>query len=436
MTKRIQESDQRAAGQSPNERPQRTRRKPVQPKLHISFLPEGRGGVREDKGSVPLEVDVEAHIEERTDCEAGLYRIEKKRSGEFSGEVLWYTKEDYREPANSADESDDEENRREFNSSEPPVTNGLDSASIAKLVAATVNATMEARDRRERAATGQQTALDQAERMYDLAERSRKEAREELRLILAQQHSQPTQAQPLDEETVLTKAVLSKGLLKRVVENAVDAIGSSESAGEPATLTDRLFGFASQFVPYVAPLVAPVVGQRLVSILNQVDDASLMGLASQAVQPQQQPQPQQVPVPPSPYMQQPQQVPVEPTQQQSDDDDEPVTLDSVINFLIADLQDGDEPEGVINDIVRLTTSQPAYLPMIAEMVSQPNARLVQMLGEARRIDLSQLVNADAYLEALRAGLKKRIRLPEPRPVAVAANNGNGAQAVVKAGSGK
>lgn len=77
----------------PVDSPRNSRRNRGEPKFFISYLPEGKGGPREDKGSVPLEVEVEAHIEERTDCEPGLYRIEKKRSGEFSGDVMFYTKE-------------------------------------------------------------------------------------------------------------------------------------------------------------------------------------------------------------------------------------------------------------------------------------------------------------------------------------------------------
>ncbi len=62
-------------------------------KLFISFLPEGKVGPREDKGSVPADVDVESHIEERSDCDPGVYRIEKRRGGEFSKETWHYTKD-------------------------------------------------------------------------------------------------------------------------------------------------------------------------------------------------------------------------------------------------------------------------------------------------------------------------------------------------------
>lgn len=92
---KIQPSEHREdTGDAPSDNRRPNRRKRGEPKLFISFLPDGKGGAKEEKGSVPLDVDVESHIEERTDCEPGLYRIEKKRGGEFSGEVLFYTKED------------------------------------------------------------------------------------------------------------------------------------------------------------------------------------------------------------------------------------------------------------------------------------------------------------------------------------------------------
>jgi hypothetical protein len=103
----------------------------------------------------------------------------------------------------------------------------------------------------------------------------------------------------------------------------------------------------------------------------------------------------------------------------------------VLGSIVTDLQDGNDPDDAINDIVRLTTSQTGFAPVIAGMMSEKNARLVQMLSEAKGVDLTQLVNADEYINALRDGLKKRIRLPEPLPTAASANNGHNGAVVAK-----
>lgn len=117
-----QESTEAEPESAPGSTPARHRRERGEPKLFISYLPDGKGGPREEKGSVPLEVDVEAHIEERTDCEPGIYRIEKKRGGGFTGEVMFYTKEPLSRLRNVgrsvSSESDGEDDTDDLNSTE------------------------------------------------------------------------------------------------------------------------------------------------------------------------------------------------------------------------------------------------------------------------------------------------------------------------------
>lgn len=86
--------DQAAAEPEPATRPRRAARKPSAPEFFIYYMPEGKGGERVKRGSVPVDVDVEEHIEAREDCEPGLYRVEKRIGGEVTREVYWYTKEE------------------------------------------------------------------------------------------------------------------------------------------------------------------------------------------------------------------------------------------------------------------------------------------------------------------------------------------------------
>lgn len=417
------ETDPQAAGQEPVERPRRAARKPGVEEYHIYFLPEGKGGQRERKGSVPLDVDPFDAIEERTDLEPGLYRVEKRKGGEFAKEVCHYTKEeDTARTVTPAQDDDDDELPIEYT----PTPNAPDDdARIAKLVASTVSTVLDARDRRERAATGQPDPMDQFRQMRQLLKEEREEMQSQMRELLPKQN--PASQEPaVDDKTRAELYFLRETrAIPEMVKGLRDVLSAPERIDEPQSWTDKLLDFAKEFVPYIGPVAGPIIGQRLIGLLGQMDDAALMQAAGmQPAQPQQHP----AYSPPQAY---PSSTTV-PAQAIGDEEESTlVTFEGVLEGIITDLQEGNEPAEAIDDTAKLTSLQPTLLPVIAKMMGQPNAQLVQMLSEAKGVDLTHLLNADEYIDALRDGLKKRIRLPELPAASVPTNNGHGTPATAK-----
>jgi hypothetical protein len=279
MSNRIPQADQQSSREMPMDAPTQRRRKRerADPKLYISFLPEGKGGPRDDKGSVPLEVDFEDHIEERSDCEPGLYRVEKKRSGEFSGDVKFYTKEepDERAPIDDADEPD---NVEAFAAA------GASSADIARAV----SAALDARDRR---ATGQPDPMEQFRQMRELLKEEREEMQRQLqdqaskqqprdslsdfeRFLELQKRLTAEQA-PRDDLSPDDRAQLmlvqKSGLIPEFMKSMREMLRAPEAASDPEGIVPSLLDFAKQALPYVGPTVGPILGQKLNELMSHVD---------------------------------------------------------------------------------------------------------------------------------------------------------------------
>lgn len=268
---------------APRRRPKRNR---SEPKLYISFLPEGRGGPREDKGSVPLETDVEAHIEERTDCEPGLYRIEKKRSGEFSGEVLFYAKDDADISPRIGDVDDGD------------VILESGDADVRKIVAATVSATLEARDKHDRSMVGQPDPMDQFRQMRELLKEERESGSSSQqdpiamfeRLVDLQKRLTPEPSQPADTLSAKDRAQLmlvkESGLIPEFMRSMRDMLRAPEDAAEPKGLVEKAMEYLSGWTPYVGPVVAPVLGQKVSDLLSRINvEALAQRIGPRAVQP-------------------------------------------------------------------------------------------------------------------------------------------------------
>lgn len=284
MSNRIPQADHNPTEEAPahvptQRRPRRTR---AEPKLYITFLPEGKGGPREEKGSVPLEVGFEDHIEERSDCEPGLYRIEKKRSGEFSGEVMFYTKEEPDE-RNTVDDAGGRDHFEGFEAA------GAPSADIARAV----NAALDAHDRRQR--NGQPDPMEQFRQMRELLKEEREEMERrfqeqaakqqprdslsdferfiELQKKLAPEQTSRDELSPDDRAQLML--VQKSGLIPEFMKSMREMLRAPEAAAEPEGLGPSLLQFAKELLPHVGPSIGPVLGQKLNELLSRVDVGSL-----------------------------------------------------------------------------------------------------------------------------------------------------------------
>jgi hypothetical protein len=428
MSKRSPDLNQQDAGQASSERPRRANRKPAEAQQYIGFLPDGKGGARVRKGSVPLEVDVEAHIEERTDCEPGLYRIERKRGGEFSGEVFFYTKEEDSERGLDLDRFTDEDDGSMPQLEEVRASGTLDAASMAKLVSATVNATLDARERMQRAEQGQPSTLDMMRQLEEMNERRRVAMREEMREMFQQNPVTQPGAQ-LDPETNASVYFMKQtGALKEMMRGVRDVITSPDRIDEPQSMMDKGLGFVRDLLenPYIGQVAGPVIANKLVAVLQHV----AAGTLAQHVNSQAAPQPQQRPTPEAQTAPMPQTTVAAP-EQQREGDDAPITIDIVLANIITDIQHDEVPDDCVDDVVRLATEDPKWQPALAQILELPNVELLKTLKDAKGIDLSPLNNAGKFLDGLRKGVKSRIKLQAPPTAQEAASNGNGTAASLK-----
>jgi hypothetical protein len=349
---------------------------------------------------VPLEVDVEDHIEERSDCEPGMYRIEKKRSGEFSGEVLFYTKQD--DGISSVAEPDDDVSSDENSPAEfaPRVGESLSASDIARLVSSTVNATLDARDKRPRQADSEPTVLETLRQLEEMAERRAEkdlQRRQEMRSEIA---SLMPKEDPLSPEQQLRLAVVEKsGVLPMLFREMREALGTAQRVAEPEGWGVKLFDFVKEVVPYVGPTIGPVIGAKLVTLLNRVDETALMNAAVKA---QQQRGAIDQPV---------QDATVQSPQVGPDSEGATLTLDDVILFIKQEIIANSKPKESVDSVVQLIAEHPNLFPAIEDLLRRDNEELLVILSGATSTNLSIITNASKFVEGLRTGVRSRLQVP-------------------------
>jgi hypothetical protein len=428
MTQRNPDSNHDNAEQAQDARPRRAKRKPTEPQYYIYFCPEGKTGKRVGRGSQPLDVDPHDYIEESSHCEAGLFRIEKKRGGEFSGEVSWYTKEEDSERGldlNRHAESDESISYLEDTST----PNNLDAAGIAHLVSAAVNTALDARERARRTEQGQPNILDIMREQREQDRAARVEMREEMHAMMPKENPAPRESELDDRTRLELAAVRSSGVIPEIFRSMKDLMHAPDAAAEPESMGDKLLGLVHACLPFVAPYVAPAVGAKLTAVVSRLDtDAIAQRIAGQVATPPQQPAPTMQP-PQAPSHGAPAQAAAQ-TIQQADPD--ALTFDDVIEGIKVGILEDESPDESIKDIIALRAEQPEYASTIDSMLAMANEELLPKLELATGAQLSQLSNTASFIDGLRAGVMKRL---QPREVHASASMGgsNGKAEYAKAG---
>jgi hypothetical protein len=436
MTTRKPDTGRDSAEHEQSDSPQRAKRKAAEPQLYIKFLPEGKGGPKVNKGAVPLEVDVEAHIEERTDCEPGLYRIEKKRNGEFSGEILWYTKDDEETSVNHNRGDSGEFGSPQFDAEEiTGQSEGLSAAEAIKLF----SAMLDERERRARATQSQPGALDILREVEEMTakrieqDRQQRQAiREEIAAMMPKEN--PVEREPeMDDRTRLElAAVRQTGIIPEIFRTMREMVSTADRANEPQSWTewfrDVLRDVAPVALPMVAPYVAPTVGRMLSNVAEHVDPAALAG----KINAQQPPTPEQFSVPPAmPQAMQPLPTAAPPVATPSENEaaDDKLDLAGLVQNIKADILGGKTPKESIDDVVRFCAENPDMMPHVVELLDQSNAILIAAISNATGTNLSIIANADKFATGLKDGVRKRLA---PVQAAPASTNGNGSYAAASA----
>ncbi|HEY0379845.1 MAG TPA: hypothetical protein VGC87_23210 [Pyrinomonadaceae bacterium] len=418
MTTRKPESDANETEQQPKQRRERAKQPP---KFHISFCPEGKTGAREDRGNVPLDVDSEIFIEESAHCEPGLYRIDKRRAGEFSGETRWYTKEDATAGAvefEGSGEGDDYAQSYDFE--DRPAG---DARQLAQLVAATVDAVLEKREQAKQAQAQQQPNALEIVREVEAARRRAAEEERERQKSSAAQQTDPLamvervvtiadklRPQPAERDDNSPLKMLD--LFTRMYEKVSDV---SERVNPPeggGGFGGFLRGAASVFDSLGLKEIIVPLGQ---GVMNAV--LASRGIPMPTTQAAQEQPPAAQPPALAPAAQQEAQQPAQPPEMKAFSD----ALEELVDGIKTDLQEGNDAADAISDVIKLRTEMPALNPTIDAILQKSNDELLVMLSQATGADLSQIANAGDYLDELKAGVQARLK---PRSVAPS-NNGNG-----------
>lgn len=427
MTRKIPELNQEAADVEAAQPPRKSRRKPGRDVNEIYRLNDDPDEEPEYLITLPAHVNVRKFV--KRDFGAGDYLVKNRVGGKFKGESELHVEFDADEIVTGGVDSDDAEEGLELT---PGASD--DDARILRLV----NAVMDARERRERAAQPQPGPLDLLREVEELAERRaerdrqmRESIRAEVASMMPKENPAPRETELSDRQRLELAVIKETGAIPAIFKELRQAMGTVDRVDEPESWTDKILDFAKEFVPYIGPVAGPLIGQRLIGLLGKMDDAALMQAAG--IQPGQPQQPlQQQPPPPAqqhPMAAQQQAAPPPATAAQQpgagEEEAAAVTFEGVLEGIITDLQEGNEPDEAIDDIAKLTTLQPDFLPVIAKLIGQPNEQLVLMLSQAKGVDLTHLLNTDEYIDALRDGLKKRVRLPEMPAGGAPSNNGSG-----------
>lgn len=216
---------------------------------------------REFLATLPASADYERVI--KRNHGAGHYRVEHRRNGQFKSVSEFHLDESSkREPVQVEDDESD------FDAAEDE--------RIEQIVKAALHAALEAqRAEFKGVLTAQRTEQPAATQQPSPAESLREafNVLRELQTINAQL-SPPIQQQPqLDEETLLTRAIVNNtGLLEKVISRAVDAVGRAE--GQP---DHWAVGLGKQLIdnvaPFIAPLIAPTIAAKFRAALENNQSA-------------------------------------------------------------------------------------------------------------------------------------------------------------------
>jgi hypothetical protein len=184
-------------------------------------------------------------------------------------------------------------------------------------------------------------------------------------------------------------------------------------------MTEMVVGLLNTFAPYIMPYVAPKAAEKLSAIIDRVDAGAL----AQRIGGQQEVGPPMVVQPaPQPVAT----APAAPSIAESDD--EPLTLDLIIENIKADVLEDNKPTDSINDIVRLAAEQPQHLPVVEQLVSKPTDELLALLSQATNANLTLLANAPKFIEGLKKGVRARLQITAPAAPAHGSNGNTATKA--------
>jgi hypothetical protein len=226
MTRTKPEADQEAAQQEPLMRERKRTRKPGRDVNEVLRVSEDGEEEPEFLISLPVHVDVRKFV--KRNYGGGDYLIKNRIGGKFKGERELHI--EFAPDENLTDDANDDLDADEFEPIMPDAAPTLDPQQLAKIVAATVNATMDAHDRSQRASQGTPDPMDTFRQMRELLKEEREEMRREMKSLLEVQGRTPPAVDDDEETSVAKILVKNPAIAERVMSKLVGA--SSDAAPE------------------------------------------------------------------------------------------------------------------------------------------------------------------------------------------------------------
>jgi len=259
---------------------------------------------------------------------------------------------------------------------------------------------------------GDLAAQLQATKLEEKSEISRlRELMEFQRELLAQATPQGSEPEISDRDRTLLTLMRETGAAQEFFRAMRELIATPEQAAESVNWRDKLMEVASQN-PQIIERVSSTLERIVARVLPNPRTVPLAA-GSSAV-----PMAEWSNANPSPmHNASTAAPPTKPTQAsaataQSSEGQSGVTLDSFVLGIKEDIQEGNDPDEAVADAATLFTEQPELGPVIVGLLEKSNEELFGLLHQVTGATLSRLSNASEYLDGLRDGVRKRLRIPE------------------------
>jgi hypothetical protein len=258
------------------------------------------------------------------------------------------------------------------------------------------------------------TAQLQATKPEEKSEISRlRELMEFQRELQAQFISQRSEPEISDRDRTLLTLMRETGAAQEFFRSMRELIATPEQVAEHVNWKDRMLEVASQN-PQIVERVSSTLERIVARVLPNPRIAPPAKTVSSApVSERRNPAPAQssrestLSAPPSQTNQSP-----APPAQAVEQEETGVTLDSFVLGIKEDIQEGNDPDEAIADAATIVTEQPELWPVVVALLQKPNEELLALLHQATGAQLDSLSNAQEYLDGLRDGVRKRVRIPQ------------------------
>jgi phosphoglycerate-specific signal transduction histidine kinase len=228
--------------------------------------------------------------------------------------------------------------------------------------------------------------------------------------LLAQAIPQRGEPEISDKDRTLLTLMRETGAAQEFFRAMRELIATPEQVAEPANWRDRVLEVASQN-PQIIERVSNTLERIVARILPNPQIASSAAAASAAPMAERSRSKMgRTSTTAAPTRETTEESP--PATQAAEEGPSGVTLDSFVLGIKEDIQEGNDPDEAVADAATLFSEQPELGPIIIGLLEKSNEELFAVMHQAIGAKLDLLSNANEYLDGLRDGVRKRLRIPQ------------------------